>query len=78
MVTEDQIKAMVSRFLAWKLPGSFAPDGGITFVQTHIVDNHVHVYEPSGTNVFDAVQAEEMIRHMMEGVVEIEKPDVAE
>lgn len=69
-MTEDQIKHMVSRFLAWKLPGSFAPDGGIKFTQTYMVNSHIMVHEPSGTNLFDATQAEAMIRHMIEGMPE--------
>lgn len=30
-MTEDQIRHMVNRFLGWKLPESFNPDGGVTF-----------------------------------------------
>ncbi len=28
-MTEDQIKHMTDRFLGWKLPETFSPDGGI-------------------------------------------------
>lgn len=64
---EDQIRRMVSRFLAWPLPDDFAPDCGISFEP--VVNKHTsleHRYEPVGTNLFTAVQAEAMIRHIIE------------
>jgi hypothetical protein len=67
-MTEDQIKHMVNRFLQWKLPETFNPDGGISFTRVFCVDSRMMVREPIGTNVFDAVQAEEMVRHMIEGM----------
>lgn len=68
-MTEDQIKHMVGRFLNWKLPDNFAPDGGITFDP---VINRGYPFErkrePVGTNLLDAQQAEAMVRHMLEGL----------
>ncbi len=65
-MTDDQIKHMVSRFLRWKLPEDFSPDGGISFKKMF---NEHTAYpmkaEPSGTNLFDAKQAEEMIRYII-------------
>jgi hypothetical protein len=65
-MTDDEIKRMTQRFLNWKLPASFAPDGGITFES---VASKGTLYEfrrePVGTNLFTAVQAEAMIRHML-------------
>lgn len=33
-MTKEQIKHMVNRFLGWRLPESFNPDGGISFKKT--------------------------------------------
>lgn len=65
-MTEDQIKHMVNRFLAWKLPANFNPDAGISFTRPNYrpdVDA-----TPSGTNLFDATQADVMVRYMVEGM----------
>jgi hypothetical protein len=72
-MTEAQIKYMVDRFLSWKLPrDTFNPDCGISFdkkpFNTHTP--HPMQYEPVGTNLFDAVQATEMVRHITEGLPE--------
>ena len=65
-MTEDQIKYMVDRFLSWRLPEGFNPDGGISFQKefnkhTAYPMNH----EPTGTNLLDAGQAAAMVRHML-------------
>lgn len=69
-MTEAQIKYMVERFLSWKLPESFNPDGGVSFKRTF--NDHMpggpQKYEPSGTNLLDYFQAEKMVRHMTEGM----------
>ena len=68
-MTEDQIKYMVDRFLGWKLPENFNPDAGISFKATfneHTAYQGKH--RPSGTNVFDATQADAMVRYMIEGM----------
>lgn len=71
MLTDEQIKYMRDRFLGWKLPDDFNPDGGVTF-KKYSDYNHPkygrHKYEPSGTNLFHAEQAEAMIRYMLEGL----------
>lgn len=58
-MTEQQIKHMVDRFLGWKLPENFTPDAGISFKKT-FNDHTAHPmkHEPSGTNLFDATQAD--------------------
>lgn len=61
-MTEEQIKHMVDRFLSWKLPENFNPDGGIRYVGWELPDM------PIGTNLFDAAEAEDMVRHMLEGL----------
>jgi hypothetical protein len=73
-ITEDQIKHMVSRFLQWRLPANFSPDAGISFTPEFNVEWNAkrgkppQRHEPVGTNLFDAVQAEAMVRHMLEGL----------
>lgn len=59
-MTDDQIGAMVNRFLTWKLPRDFSPDGGISYS-----GNLGRGYEPVGTNLLTYTQAEAMIRHML-------------
>lgn len=66
---DDQIKHMVDRFLMWKLPSGFSPDCGISFKP----DFNEHTaypmrHEPVGTNLFDAQQATEMVRYMLDGL----------
>lgn len=66
---EAQIKHMVNRFLGWRLPENFNPDAGISFKPTF--NDHLPVpmkHEPTGTNLFDAQQAEAMVRYMIEGL----------
>jgi hypothetical protein len=67
----DQIKHMVDRFLMWPLPRNFTPDNGISYKRPNYAPN---VPGPSGTNLFDATQADAMIRHMVEGLP-AESPD---
>lgn len=78
-MTDEQIKHMVDRFLNWRLPESFNPDGGIVF---HPIGNpgtpHAYTREPSGTNLLDAVQADAMVRHMIDGMPELAMPTLDE
>lgn len=64
-----QIKYMVSRFLNWRLPETFNPDGGVSFQPTYDEGTpYVGKNEPTGTNLFDAEQAEAMVRYMLDGL----------
>jgi len=73
-MNDEQIKYMANRFLGWKLPADFSPDAGISFQPEYNSefnarrglppDRHV----PYGTNLFDANQAEAMVRYMVEGM----------
>lgn len=68
-MTEAQIKYMLDRFLSWKLPSNFMPDAGISF--NPVFNEHLSPpmrHEPTGTNLFDAGQADAMIRRMIEGM----------
>lgn len=68
-MTEDQIKFMVDRFLNYKLPENWKPDGGISFERFGNKGTpHQHTREPSGTNLLDATQAAAMVRHMIDGL----------
>jgi hypothetical protein len=74
-MTEEQIKHMVDRFLSWRLPEHFNPDGGISFKKTfneHLDPPSKH--EPSGTNLFGADQADAMVRYMLEGLPKPQEP----
>jgi hypothetical protein len=74
MSTAEQIKHMVDRFLGWRLPENFRPDNGISFKPTHSEEYMASRgkppmrHDPVGTNLFDAVQAEAMVRYMLEGL----------
>ncbi len=68
-MNDEQIKHIVNRFLRWKLPDNFNPDGGISckqFFNEHTA--HPMKAEPTGTNLFNARQAEEMVRFITEGL----------
>lgn len=78
-MNEDQIKIMVDRFLGWKLPENFNPDGGISFERVRNKNTPwPRKNEPTGTNLLDADQAEAMVRYMVEGIVvdPAEKPSI--
>lgn len=67
-MTDDQVKRMVERFLAWKLPSDFSPDAGISFKAEFNEDTPWPMrHEPAGTNLFNYTQAEAMVRHMLGG-----------
>lgn len=67
MPFKSLVKHMVQRFLGWRLPEDFRPDDGISFTP---INNAGTAYQtkhtPSGTNLFDATQAEAMVRYMLD------------
>lgn len=67
-MTDDQIKHMVNRFLMWKLPAGFSPDNGISFTPPFSEEPMRSRHWPVGTNLLDAIEAEAMVRHMLEGL----------
>jgi len=70
-----QIKYMVNRFLAWRLPENFNPDGGISFKQMRNENTpYPAKNEPVGTNLLDMTQAEEMIRYLVDGMPALAAP----
>lgn len=56
----DLIDHMTSRFLQWKLPDDFSPDGGVTFTA-------VSPHGPVGTNLLTYAQAKAMVEYMIDG-----------
>lgn len=68
-MSDEQIKHMVNRFLQWRLPENFNPDAGISFKRDFNENTPWPMkHEPVGTNLFDATQAEEMVRYMVAGM----------
>lgn len=66
---DNQINYMVNRFLCWRLPEDFSPDGGIRFkAEFNEHTPHPMKHSPTGTNLLSYGQAEAMIRHMLEGL----------
>lgn len=63
--SDKQIKHMVDRFLRWRLPENFNPDGGIRYVPYPPQIGHGG---PTGTNLLDARQAEVMVRTLVFGL----------
>ena len=61
---EDALERAVSRFLAWKLPKDFHPDGGMVFIPTK-GRGPDSPHWPVGTNLLTAKQARKMIRHVL-------------
>jgi hypothetical protein len=69
LAPQPDVKRMVERFLQWRLPENFTPDCGISFKKTFNENTpHPMTHEPTGTNLFDYGQAEEMVHYMLEGV----------
>lgn len=62
-MTKDQIKHMVDRFLGWRLPDNFSPDCGISYTP---LSGPPQTHKPLGTNLFDATQADAMVRYMVQ------------
>jgi len=74
---EEVINTAVGRFLCWRLPEHFTPDGGISFAKTYntYIDGKLVKDAPRkpqdwpvGTNLLDADQARQMFEHCLEGV----------
>lgn len=63
MTTIDEL---VNRFLAWKLPADFGPDGGVSFSAAYPPDSP---HWPSGTNLLTAAQAKAMLTHVLGDVL---------
>lgn len=62
-MAKTMIDTMVDRFLGWRLPEDFGPDGYITFDREKAKQNSN--FWPVGTNLLTATQARAMIEHML-------------
>ena len=58
------MKQMVTNFLSWRLPEDFYPDAGISFAR-NVMKSLPDYAWPTGTNLFHAGQAEDMIKHII-------------
>lgn len=76
LMTRPSIQECVTRFLRWKLPKDFSPDAGISFERVFNKDTPYEMeHSPTGTNLLDAVQAKEMIEHILAGAhIELSPP----
>lgn len=72
-MNNEQIHHMVNRFLSWKLPDDFHPDGGVTFTPSYTEEPMRLRHWPIGTNIFSALQASLMVRHMLEDLPNAEE-----
>ena len=63
-VPDDMIEQAVTRFLSWKLPKDFHPDGGVVFIPTK-GRGYDSPHWPCGTNLLNAQQARDMLRHVL-------------
>ena len=61
------IDEMVNRFLAWRLPDDFHPDGGVKFERPPYP--FPAPQWPSGTNLLTAAQAKDMLTHVLGDVL---------
>ena len=66
-VSEEQLDAMVNRFLSWRLPKPWNPDNGISYARPNYAHAPAEHDWPTGTNLFDARQARQMVLHMLYG-----------
>jgi len=61
---EQTIRCMVDSFMAWKLPEDFSPDAGISFNREYAGKWGM----PTGTNLFNGTQAQDLIKHLISSV----------
>ena len=70
---DDLVKQMTNRFLGWRLPEDFRPDAGISFEPEFNKEWNASQgkppqrHTPTGTNLFNATQAEAMVRYILDG-----------
>jgi len=77
-MTDEQIKHMVRRFLAWKLPENLCPDNGISFKPPFDTEPMRSRHWPMGTNFLNATQAENMVHHMLDNLPKAEQNEATE
>lgn len=63
---DKSLDILVDRFLRWKLPEDFNPDGGISFKREF--NEHMEYpmkHKPVGTNLLTADQARAMLEYVL-------------
>lgn len=69
-MSKSIIENMTQRFLGWKLPKDFMPDGGISFDKiANKGTKQEYIREPSGTNLFNYDQAKTMVEYITSGII---------
>ena len=63
-VPGGMVERAVTRFLSWKLPKDFHPDGGVVFIPTK-GRGYDSPYWPCGTNLLNAQQARDLLRYVL-------------
>jgi hypothetical protein len=67
---KEQMDAIVTRFLGWKLPLTFSPDAGISFTPTGYMmsrdESFAKGWWPIGTNLLTADEARAMLEHVLD------------
>ena len=56
---------MVNRFLGWRLPDDFYPDGGVSFAREVNGGPRPRDWWPTGTNLLNADQARAMLKYVL-------------
>lgn len=65
------IDQAVDRFLGWKLPDDFSPDGGISFSPYFNEGTPYQMrHTSSGTNLLSGIQAKAMLEHVAAPLLE--------
>lgn len=67
----DVTKEMIDRFLSWRLPYDFAPDGGVSFEPLTHPEWPKGFGWPVGTNLLTHEQAKQMLVHVLGGTPEL-------
>lgn len=79
ILASGSLDEAVNRFLGWRLPENFSPDAGISFNPEYNVEYMAKQgkppmrHEPTGTNLFTADQARQMIEYIL-GIPAAPKP----
>lgn len=74
-MNDAQIKHMVDRFLGWRLPKPWHPDNGISYQRPNYAHAPADHDWPTGTNLFGADEAREMVQYMLDALPEATTPE---
>lgn len=68
-MTEEQIAYMVSQFQSWQIPAAFKPYAGISYTPPLYGASRATA-TPLGAALFDSLQTDAMVRHLIDGLPE--------